>query len=251
MKITKVGKRGVLFTFNELNKPPFNCVTTVYVIVGNKNYIVCDTYLGDYYMQQIKKYLHKNYGAKNYIAFNSHSHWDHIWGNKTFENNKIIAHSLCKENIIIEGEESLINHQDFIKEEVEIVLPNVIFNDSYSIPEEQVTFFYSPGHSNDSSSCFDKINDTLFVGDNIDDPFPSFMYWNNLSKYIETLQNYLSYNAQYIVQSHGPVTSNEVLKSGIEYLIKLKNNEEMSFKDPVQQHKHLNNLKSLEYLNNN
>lgn len=245
MKIIKVANRGLLFTFNELNKPPYNCITNVYVIVGKNNFIICDTYLGKFYMKDIKQYLVNNYGNKNYIVFNSHSHWDHVWGNISFKNSKIIAHNLCKENMVNESDEDIKNNIAFAKEEVKIILPNTLFSNSYELREEGLIFFYSPGHSNDSSSCYDIRDNVLFVADNIDDPFPSFICWDNLNEYLTTLENYLTYNAQFIVQSHGPVTNNKVIKSCIDYLKKLIYNKKMSFSSANQQQKHLYNLQAL------
>ena len=64
LNIIKVHNRGILFTFEELNTPPFNCVTNVYVIVSKNKYYICDTYLGPSYMKKIKQYLESSYGLK-------------------------------------------------------------------------------------------------------------------------------------------------------------------------------------------
>ncbi|MCP4749092.1 MAG: MBL fold metallo-hydrolase [Desulfobacteraceae bacterium] len=246
MEITQVGNRGVLFTFDELNQEPFNCSTNVYVIIGHEHFIVCDAYLGKYYMSLVKEYLTGNYGNKNYIVFNSHSHWDHIWGNSEFDGHLIISHTKCRDLIELYGEEEVKAHADnFAKDKIEIVLPNLTFENKKTLDEENIEFFHSPGHSEDSSSCFDKEDGTLFVGDNVDDPIPSFMSWNNLDKYIETLQKYLEIDAQRIVQSHGPVIDNSVVKLNAEYLAKLKSGEKIEFNQSDNKKTHRYNLSVL------
>ncbi|MCT4544636.1 MAG: MBL fold metallo-hydrolase [Vallitalea sp.] len=246
MKIKRVGKRGILFTFFELKNLDYDCVTNVYVINGDRHFFLCDTYLGTYYIKKIKKYLEDNFGKKEYIIFNSHSHWDHIWGNSEFKNSKIIAHELCRKYISKYGEEDLINHeQQFAKDKIEIVLPNTTFIEKLVFEEEGVEFFYTPGHSEDSASCYDYKDNILFVGDNVDDPIPYFMCWGELDKYKETLELYLRINADIIVQSHGDITNNDLIKNNINYITKLITKEKIDLENKEILKKHLVNIESL------
>ncbi|MBU5313831.1 MBL fold metallo-hydrolase [Tissierella carlieri] len=247
MKINKVGNRGILFTFTELKESSYDCVTNVYVINGRKNFIICDTYLGSYYIREVKEYLEVNYGKKDYIIFNSHSHWDHIWGNSEFRDSIIVSHKICRDFIAEHGREELVSHAiEFAKEDIDIVLPNITFESKITFNDEGIEFFYSPGHSQDSASCYDLIDNVLFVGDNVDDPIPSYMCWNNLDKYKDTLEKYFSIGADIIVQSHGDIMDNEIIRSNIGYIVKLKANENMDFKKEDVLKKHIYNL---EYLN--
>lgn len=246
MNIKKVGKRGILFSFMELKKSSYDCVTNVYVINGKENFFICDTYLGPHYMKKIKKYLGTKYGKKNYIIFNSHSHWDHIWGNSEFENSMIVSHKLCRKYIYKYGKEELTTHaEQFAKENINIVVPNITFENKIIFNDEGVEFFYSPGHSEDSASCYDLHENTLFVGDNVDDPIPSYICWNDLDKYKDTLEKYLDRRANRIVQCHGDVIDNKIIRSNIGYLEKLKTNKIIEFKRKDVLKKHLYNVEYL------
>lgn len=246
MNIKQVGKRGLLFTFYELKNANYDCVTNVYVINGKSHFFICDTYLGPFYMKIIKNYLETNFGKKKYIIFNSHSHWDHIWGNYEFQDSMIISHKKCRISILKEGEEELVNHaSEFAKEDIKIIAPNITFDSKFTFHEEGIEFFYSPGHSEDSASCYDYIDNTLFVGDNIDDPIPSFICWNELEKYRDTLDHYMKIGADIIVQSHGDVMTNDVLGKNKEYLDKLIANEKIHFENEEVMKKHLINIKYL------
>ena len=247
MKIKKVGQRGVLFTFFELKESSYDCVTNVYAINGNNYFFICDTYLGPYYIKMVKEYLETNYGKKEYIVFNSHSHWDHIWGNSEFKDFIIVSTEKCRSFIIEDGEEELTAHTDqFAKEDIEIVVPNLTFEKRIIFEDEGIEFFSSPGHSEDSGSCYDFIDNVLFVGDNVDDPIPSFLCWTDLDKYIDTLKRYLQLGANTIVQSHGDILDNYLVKRNIEYLEKLKENEEMEFESEEVLKKHLYNVRYLD-----
>ncbi|TCO76931.1 MBL fold metallo-hydrolase [Marinisporobacter balticus] len=246
MEIKHVGKRGILFTFFELENSRYDCVTNVYAIKGNQYFFICDTYLGPYFMKKVKQYLESNFGKKKYIIFNSHSHWDHIWGNSAFDNCMIIAHEKCKDLIEKNAQDELIeNAERFAKENIHIVLPNITFEKKITFEEEGLEFFYSPGHTEDSASCYDYISNTLFVGDNIDNPIPSCICWNELKKYKDTLEQYSKIGADIIVQSHGDLNDKEVIRKNIAYISKLMTNEKIAFDDKDVLKKH---LKNIEYL---
>ncbi len=221
LDVKNIGPRGLLFMYDELAKSEYNCITNIFVIIGRLKYFICDTYLGSSYMQEIKAYLEKRYGVKEYLIFNSHSHWDHIWGNSEFKDNIILSHKNCRELIQEHGEQELLDHfKDFAREEIEIVLPNLTFTDSIIFESEGIEFFYTPGHSVDSASCYDHKSKLLFVADNVDDPVPTYMDWDNLWIYRETLRDYLNRDLDYIVQSHGDELTIDIVKQNIEYLSK-------------------------------
>lgn len=246
MEIQKVGKRGLLFSFYELENSKYGCQTNVYVINEEEHFFICDTYLGPDYMKTIKNHLESKYGKKTYIVFNSHGHWDHIWGNSEFENNIIISHTECRNYIEKFGREELTNHfKEFARKDITIQSPNITFTDQITFEDEGIAFFYSPGHSVDSASCYDFIDNTLFVGDNVDDPIPTYMSWDKLSKYKQTLEHYIKINADNIVQSHGKVANNRIIKKNLDYIKKLINNSDINFNDKKVNKNHNINLESL------
>ncbi len=56
--------------------------------------------------------------------------------------------------------------------------------------EEGVEFYFTSGHTEDSCSCFDHIDKTLFVGDNVESPVPHINELN-VTAYVSTLEEYL------------------------------------------------------------
>lgn len=243
MEIKNVHKRGVLFTFDALNQPPLNCLTNVYVIVSSDRFYICDTYLGPYYMKKIKTYLEAEYGLKDYVVFNSHHHWDHVWGNAEFKDTEIIAHEKCKTLMHASGEEDVKYHEnEFAREKIELVLPNTTFSRNHVDPDANIEFFFSPGHSEDSASCFDYEDKTLFVGDNVDSPIPSFLCWEDLETYKATLEHYLTYESERVVQSHGDVMDVDVIAKNIQYLDDLIKGHDQSFTSSEVSAKHERNL---------
>ncbi|WP_275451800.1 MBL fold metallo-hydrolase [Clostridium novyi] len=78
-------------------------------------------------------------------------------------------------------------------------------------------FFYSPGHTECSASCFDEQDNVLFVGDNVERPNP-YLTCNNKENYEETLKGYLKMNAEVIIPGHGFIEDNELIIKNLDYI---------------------------------
>lgn len=50
-------------------------------------------------MNTIKEYLLNQIVSKELLVFNSHSDWDHIWGNCVFESAEVIGHEKAKKEL--------------------------------------------------------------------------------------------------------------------------------------------------------
>ncbi len=224
MEITHVGKRGIVFTFDDLSSPGYACPTNVYVVYTGKSFFICDTFLGPASMKSVKEYLEEKYGEKEYVVFNSHSHWDHHWGNSAFLKAKIIAHELCMEDMRENAEGILKKKAKFKRGKVVITYPNLLFKNNLNFDEEQIQIFHSPGHTLDSSSCYDSEDKVLFAGDNLEEPIP---YINSnlegLKEYIETLKYYSSLDIEVIIPGHGQVSDKSLLEANLHYLENLPN----------------------------
>lgn len=196
MKVQDVGTRGVLFTFDEPYK------TNVFMIHGNDHVFLLDTFLGNEPMRKIRQYLEENrLDSKPLVVFNSHADYDHYWGNGSFKSSMIVSHELCLKRIEKESEESLKEFEGHRQGEVEIVAPNLVFSQRIVFVNDGVEFYYTPGHTTDSASCYDHLDNVLFAGDNLESPIP---YINVLDfrTYKATLQEYLNREAKAVVCGH-------------------------------------------------
>ncbi|MCO5387088.1 MAG: hypothetical protein NHB14_16405 [Desulfosporosinus sp.] len=61
-------------------------------------------------MNTIKEYLLNQIVSKELLVFNSHSDWDHIWGNCVFESAEVIGHEKAKKNFL---DVVQVNSEDF------------------------------------------------------------------------------------------------------------------------------------------
>lgn len=217
MRVQKVKTRGYLFTFDDLIEE-YKCETSIYAINSNKYIFICDTYLGPRIMEKIAEYLKEACGEKPVVVFNSHSDWDHVWGNCYFQNELIISHRLCRERIERTGAESLeILLSRYQRGAVRLVSPNLIFEHEICFPDEGVRFFYTPGHTVDSASCFDEFDVVVYAGDNIESPNP-YIQWDNLKEYKTTLENYMEMGCEVFISAHSGLVDKDIINENIKYI---------------------------------
>ena len=241
MKVQKVGSRGYLFTFDEPYK------TNIYVINATHHLFICDTFLGSDPIKEVMKFLDKEKcTTKPIIVFNSHYDYDHIWGNSEFKDSIILAHELCREVIKDEGENHLKKYADHKRGEITLTLPNVVFKEKVMFPEDGIEFYHTPGHTEDSSSCYDHVDGVLFVGDNLESPYP-YIRILNIEDYVETLKEYLTRGAKFVVSGHDDLMKDDqLIKSNQDYLQKLSLNQVDSTKFTKEQRSiHYSNITQL------
>lgn len=198
-------------------------LTNVYIIMGQEHVFVLDTFLGPdsmkYVFQEIEERMAEELPI---VVFNSHADYDHYWGNCAFVDADIIGHKLCKERIISESEEALKKHASEKKGEVVIMPPTITFQETLRYENDEVVFFFTPGHKLDSSSCYDEKDRVLFVGDNVESPIP-YLDHPNFDQYIHTLESYLDFDASLIIAGHDPPLKNtELIQRNIDYLRSFK-----------------------------
>jgi cyclase len=242
MKIQRVETRGSLLTFDD----PY--LTNVYIIFGDEHTFVLDTFLGPdsmkYVIQEIKE---RDMEKLPIVVFNSHADYDHYWGNCAFVNADIVAQELCKKRIISESEEALIEHAKEKKGEVLIVPPNITFRETLRFENDELIFLYTPGHTIDSSSCYDKKDRVLFVGDNVESPLP-YLNYPNFDQYIQTLESYLEYDSNLIISGHDPPMKNtDLIKRNVDYLHNFKEWKlDLRSMEPSELHRHIqHNLETI------
>jgi len=213
MEYSRIGSRGHLFTWMK----PYH--TNVYVIDGFRHVFVVDTFLGPSPMDEVKaKLVEAGVRGKPYVVFNTHADYDHIWGNQVFRDSLIVAHDSCLRRIRIQGEEGLKTYQSHMNGTVKLTPPNLVFRKKITFVEDGVEFFYTPGHTGDSSSCFDSVDKVLLSGDNLEAPYP-YINLLNLKEYTQSLVEYVRLDAKVIIPGHDPPQyDKELLEQNLAYI---------------------------------
>jgi glyoxylase-like metal-dependent hydrolase (beta-lactamase superfamily II) len=196
-------------------------------------------------MEPIKEFIHREgFGDKELWLFNSHFHWDHIWGNCAFDHPTIVAPKLCKVLMADKGKEKLKEKSEYQMGEVTLALPTVTFDETLELITEKIEFKHMPSHTEDSAVCIDYQNSVMYVGDVVEFPLP-FVMSTNLERYIEILEQIKSIAIDTIISSHSGIVSEKLIDKNIEYIKDLKAGKTMTFKDELSKIYHQYNQEFL------
>lgn len=212
MKITEVGNRGILFTFDD--------ETSVYLIHADSRLVLCDTHCGPESMEPVKEYIATHgLDKKELLIFNSHSDWDHIWGNCAFPGATIVGHEECRKRMQERGNWDLTKLNQKLGE-VEIRLPNLTFSDRLCLVEDGIEFIYTPGHTVCSSICFDRKDSVLYVGDLVEEPIPYILY-HDVERFGQSLELLKSFSANVIISAHSGIVEEKLIEDNLAYIQKV------------------------------
>ncbi|NPD89739.1 MAG: MBL fold metallo-hydrolase [Asgard group archaeon] len=218
MQVKKMGSRGILFN---LPSKPFSvqiyCINT-----PNYLFIIDSGVVLENQMEDVKKYLKENnLLTKPVIIFNTHSHLDHIAGNGVIDSRLIIGQELSLEGF--QNTFDLLNKYGDYKIAAEnLIFPNLTFSKKLVFETEDIEFFHTPGHTEDSASCYDRLDKILLVGDSLVSPLPS-INWYQLDIFIETLQKYKEIEFNKMILAHEIVLEDtKFIDESIEYIKRFK-----------------------------
>lgn len=217
MDITALGSRGYLVTFDELLDTEFDCTTNVYLMKDEAGNVLVDSFLGPDIMAKMVQALAEDPDKVRYVI-NTHSDWDHIWGNAYFKNALVIAHQYYPDRIKAEDEEASLDLKRYAMGEIADPHVDILFDYRISLPDLDLEVFYSPGHSDDSISVYDARDRILIVGDNCEYPIPSYVDRQLLEEHSRTLEHYLEYDFEFVVPGHGPILTRTEVKTNLEYI---------------------------------
>lgn len=214
MRIEKIKNRSILFT----NNTPWGWDVHMQLIMGDKYNYIIDTGLGSLNTLPIKDYLKDD--NKQIMVINTHSHWDHIWGNRSLKDYTIISHKLCREMIESEWDETMEKYQKFVQGDAEMCLPSITFEKELYFPEDKIRFIYTPGHTIDSISVLDEVDKVIHVGDNIGDSMDELIpsLYCNKEVYRNTLLKYKELDFEVCISGHNKVLEKRIIDDLINML---------------------------------
>jgi len=237
MKKKEINDHTIAFIFDEIS----GFETAVFLINKPNRYYLIDTFCGEDPMRAILSHIETLEDKKRLVVINTHYHWDHIWGNCLFKNRDIVSHASCRALIIEQWQEQLKHNSGYRMGNNEMTLPNLTFQSNLIFEDDGIEILYSPGHTSDSISIFDREQSTLFVGDNLEKPLV-FIETPDVDRYIRTLEKYVDYQPENIVASHSLDMTLEELEGTIGYLKKINQGQKIMFEDPLKQSIHEKNL---------
>lgn len=203
MEITKIGGRGVMFTFFPLGHWRLNC----YCIFGDVNNYLIDTACGGIDAKLMLDYINSHSQSKPLYVINTHHHWDHIWGNGSIDNCTLVANTCCYELSERYWRIMLDENAEYVNGEVVKRLPDITFDKELRFNQDNITLIHSVGHTEDGIIIYDGVDKILYAGDNVgdsvDQPVPYLE--SGKDQYKEALRNMLSLDFDTLASGHNVI----------------------------------------------
>ena len=209
MIIYKISERNIIFTHKtgvwDLH---------LHLIIGEKKNYLIDTGLGAGHARTVLQYLKSVENLNSVVAINSHSDWDHVFGNAVFRDGQIVAHRNAYTPIRDNWEKEIEANAGFLTENPEMVLPNLLFDSELCFPEDDIFLLFSPGHTDDSIAVFDAKEKVLNVGDSIGDTddniIPEINTEFGMPVFIESIERCKALDAVLVVSGHNHIHGKDV-----------------------------------------
>jgi glyoxylase-like metal-dependent hydrolase (beta-lactamase superfamily II) len=156
----------------------------VFVIVAERYVVLVDTLINPQTAAELLRIAEPHLAGRQLLVVNTHSHWDHAWGNQLFAGAgarhpaPIIATRRCAE--LLRSPEAQRKLAQKRADEplrfgaVELVAPTLLFEDRLVIDGGDLTLelFATPGHATDHIAIYIPQIRTLLSGDAAELPFP-------------------------------------------------------------------------------
>ena len=210
MKITKITDRTTLFTVPESATSYVNLC----LIMGKHHNFIIDTGVGESSVKAVLEYLGDS--KKPIVAIITHADWDHILGNSALADCTIASHTLCRERIDkewdTETQERIQKNREYIDPIVHKCLPNLVFDSILHFPEDGITLFHTPAHTQDGISIYDSVDKALHTGDNFGVFDGVAYYWGeDLSDFERMIEAYKQYDFDICISSHSEPQTKDVI----------------------------------------
>jgi glyoxylase-like metal-dependent hydrolase (beta-lactamase superfamily II) len=206
----KITERNIMFNLHR----PFKNMDfdlNLGLILGRRHNFIIDTGFGSGSVVPVLDYIGDD--AKPLIVINTHSHWDHVWGNCMFEKSAIIAHPLWFKFAERDWDNDMQKFSQYVHGEARKCPPNLTFDGVLHFPEDGVHIFHSPGHTADCISVFHESDKILYVGDNVgdtaDEPVPYIE--TDIPTFERLIETYKKYPFETCISGHNTPQGKEIL----------------------------------------
>jgi glyoxylase-like metal-dependent hydrolase (beta-lactamase superfamily II) len=195
----------------------------VFVIVAERYVVLVDTLINPQTAADLLRIAQPHLAGRQLLVVNTHSHWDHAWGNQLFVGAgarhpaPIIATCRCAELLRSpQAQQKLAQKRADEPQrfgDVELVAPTVLFEERLVIDGGDLTLelFATPGHASDHIAIYIPQIRTLLPGDAAELPFPFVESAATFPALRDSLARMAALDPQVALYCHAPETSGPAL----------------------------------------
>jgi glyoxylase-like metal-dependent hydrolase (beta-lactamase superfamily II) len=195
----------------------------VFVIVAERYVVLVDTLINPQTAADLLRIAEPHLAGRQLLVVNTHSHWDHAWGNQLFGGAgarhpaPIIATRRCAELLrSLQAQQKLAQKRADEPQrfgDVELVAPTVLFEERLVIDGGDLTLelFATPGHASDHIAIYIPQIRTLLPGDAAELPFPFVESAATFTAMRDSLARMAALEPEVALYCHAPETSGPAL----------------------------------------
>jgi glyoxylase-like metal-dependent hydrolase (beta-lactamase superfamily II) len=195
----------------------------VFVIVTERYVVLVDTLINPQTAAELLRIAEPHLAGRQLLAVDTHSHWDHAWGNQLFAGPgarhpaPIIATRRCAELLRSPAAQQKLAQKRAEEPQrfgdVELVAPTLLFEERLVIDggDLALELFATPGHASDHIAIYIPQIRTLLPGDAAELPFPFVESAATFPALRDSLARMAALDPAVALYCHAPETSGPAL----------------------------------------
>jgi glyoxylase-like metal-dependent hydrolase (beta-lactamase superfamily II) len=213
----------------------YGSLVDVFIVVSQRYVILVDTLINARTAEQMYALAEPHLKDRQLLVINTHSHWDHAWGNHVFAGPNaphpapIIGTQRCAELLLgPDSQQTLASMRADEPErfaDTELLAPTLLIDQRMQIDAGDLTLelFLTPGHAEDHLAIWIPQIKTLLAGDAAEFPFPLVDTAATLPQLRDSLLRMAQLEPEVVLYCHAQgIHAPKLLQANIEYFDELE-----------------------------
>ena len=217
-------------------------LTNAGIIVGDDGVMLIDSLRVPSFARDLIADVKKLTDKPIRYVVDTHSHWDHSWGNEEFPDSTIVGHANCRRemldpDVVIPWRDKVIASGDPWAEEaksVEVTPPGLTFEDTLHLEfAGRPIDMHWLGRAHTSGDIFIHLPDdgVLFTGDVAQDSGVPYMMDGYLQDWVGTDNRLVEIECERFMAGHGPVGQRPAIAEARDFIVALVDGVESAIAD--------------------
>lgn len=190
-------------------------------LVGNDGVTVVDTCFTERRTRRFVDAIEAETDAPLRTLINTHHHGDHTHGNFLLPDATVIAHELCRDEVLNAGHVATGLFPGVAWGDLEVRAPFVTFDDHLTVwvDDRRVDLlFMGPAHTTNDIVAWMPEERVLFAGDLVFNGGTPFVVMGSVAGSLAALERLRDLQPSVIVPGHGPMCGPEAIDAQVDYL---------------------------------